>query len=268
MHNKDLYTSNLMEKKYLLYIDILGFSKLVEDDYKMVDELYKILNQINAHYHPVFHVICFSDTLLVYNVIDPVNIHDVRNCVQYLIEFVRDLMFRLAKHEINFRAVIVFDEFKHYYRDKIECFYGNSLIRCYKFEKQINGMGLFIDKTLTNIISSMPIQKYDENLDFVSLLFSLDSISKYYPNHCQSNIPKELIDNSDEFISIKIEIKILKHIYNNSINNSNPKIRSKYLQTYQLYKNIYGELLIYLEKSNFELKSISLGAKWSLLSDY
>jgi hypothetical protein len=129
-------------------------------------------------------------------------------------------------------------------------------------------MGLFIDKTLTNIISSMPIQKYDENLDFVSLLFSLDSISKYYPNHCQSNIPKELIDNSDEFISIKIEIKILKHIYNNSINNSNPKIRSKYLQTYQLYKNIYGELLIYLEKSNFELKSISLGAKWSLLSDY
>ena len=184
-----------------------------------------------------------------------------------MIEFVRDLMYRLAKQEINFRAIIVYDEFKHYYRDRIECYYGNALIKCYYFEKQINGIGLFIDKDITNLVLA-PKVSYDEKLDFISLLVSIPSVSLYYPNLGDSIIKKDQIESSDEFIAIKVEMKILKQIYNHSQSNQIPKVRSKYLQTYQYYKILYNDLLSHLEKSNFDLLTISKDANWLNKSDY
>ena len=184
-----------------------------------------------------------------------------------MIEFVRDLMYRLAKQEINFRAIIVYDEFKHYYRDRIECYYANALIKCYYFEKQINGIGLFIDKDITNLVLA-PKVSYDEKLDFISLLVSIPSVSLYYPNLGDSIIKKDQIESSDEFIAIKVEMKILKQIYNHSQSNQIPKVRSKYLQTYQYYKILYNDLLSHLEKSNFDLLTISKDANWLNKSDY
>ena len=65
-----------IDKKYLLYIEILGFTELVQNGFQKVDALYNVINEINAHQHIAFQVICFSDTLLVYNVIDPLNEDD------------------------------------------------------------------------------------------------------------------------------------------------------------------------------------------------
>ena len=200
-----------IDKRYLLYIDILGFTELVQAGFKRVDELYKVINQLNAHHHYAFHVICFSDTLLVYNVIDPMNSQDEKGIVGFLIEFARDLMYRLTKEEINFRAIIVYDEFKHYYQDKIECYYGNALIKCYNYEKQVNGIGLFIDKHIANLAHA-PKVSYDDQLDFICLLVSIPKVSLYFPNLGDTLISKEEIEESDQFISIKVEMRILKQL--------------------------------------------------------
>ncbi len=256
-----------INKKYLLYIDILGFSELVQDGYQKVDELYNVINDINAHQHIAFHVICFSDTLLVYNVLDPLNERDDKYIVGFMIEFVRDLMYRLAELEINFRAIIVNDEFKHYYHNRIECYYGSALVKCYNLEKQINGMGLFIDKDIANLVVA-PKLCYDEKLYFVSLLVSIPALLLYFPNFGNSILEKHQIDDSDEFIPIKVEMKILKQLHEGSLGKQNPKVRSKYLQTYQFYKILYNDLLSHLEKSNFDLLSISKDADWLSKSDY
>lgn len=51
--------------KYLLYIDILGFSDMVRSEPAKVAELYLILDSLTVHRHEAFRTIVFSDTILV-----------------------------------------------------------------------------------------------------------------------------------------------------------------------------------------------------------
>jgi hypothetical protein len=60
-----------MPDKYLLYIDILGFSDLVQNDPHQIERIYGVLDSLNVHRHDVFRTIVFSDTVLVYNRLTP-----------------------------------------------------------------------------------------------------------------------------------------------------------------------------------------------------
>ena len=57
----------IMQKKYLLYIDILGFANLVSKKPKEVKKIYEVVNELNVHRQSEFKAIIFSDTILIYN---------------------------------------------------------------------------------------------------------------------------------------------------------------------------------------------------------
>ena len=255
-----------MDNKYFLYIDILGFSDLVKDNPSEVDNIYKILDTLNVHRHHAFKTIVFSDTILVYNIGTPITKHDNEYVVMFACEFIQDLIYHLANRNIYFRAILTFDEFKHYNLNNIECYYGNALVNCYNKEKEINGIGLFIDKRIAKYNKIFPTVHFDRDLDYVCLL---QCIERLYGN-TQGILPSNdlvTINNTDEYWAIKFELNYLRNIYNNSLEHPNVKIRSKFLQTYQLYKNLYKPLLLVFESTDFDVMTINASADWSQKND-
>jgi len=163
-----------MRNRYLLYIDILGFSNYVKKNPVQVRQIYKIIEGLNAHNHDAFKVIVFSDTILIYNLIEPLTEHDKDYYVMFLIEFAQNLLYEFAGKKLFFRAVLVKGEFNHITSGRFEKYFGKALIKAYQKEKTINCCGLFIDRESqkNNIVFS--IAKYDREVSFVYLNQSLD----------------------------------------------------------------------------------------------
>src|ERR1700686_3886450 len=116
-------------KKYFLYIDILGFSDLVMGQGRVRD-LYERFDNLNAHRHPSFQAIVFSDTMLVFNKDDlQWDDNDKSALVTRLCEFAGDLFYRLVSQDIHFRAYICCGEFEHSKMKHIDAFLGPALIR-------------------------------------------------------------------------------------------------------------------------------------------
>ena len=118
-----------MPSKYLLYIDLLGFSDLVLKR-GAVSRLYNIINSLNAHKHHAFRTIAFSDTLLVYNTYDPVSEHDRHYIVMFMCEFAQDLFYRLIGRNLYFRAYLTKGEFKVRQLKKRASFLWSRFNRC------------------------------------------------------------------------------------------------------------------------------------------
>ena len=153
--------------KYIVYIDILGFSDLVRENPEKVDWLYGVINDLNAHDHPKFRVIIFSDTILVYNDYECKTKSDHEYASMYSVEFTQDLFYRVIKKKIFFRAVIDYGEFTHETLPNLEKFYGNSLINCYNLEKEINCIGTFITRKAAEHQTIFPMHCFSEKLMFV-----------------------------------------------------------------------------------------------------
>lgn len=255
-----------MDKKYFLYIDILGFSDLVSKNNKEIDAVYKIIDSLNAHKHDAFKTIVFSDTILVYSKVPIAQPEEHDYVVMYACEFVKDLMYHLAHKNITFRAILTYDDFKHYELDNVECYYGSALVNCYNKESEINGMGLFIDKRINKHNKIFRTTNYDSDLSFVSVFQCLDSLSR----NSGGILPIDdtiTIEQTDEYWGIKFELNILRHIYKGSLAHENNKVRSKFLQTYQLYKNLYKPLLLEFEKTGFDVNTINPNANWSAIRE-
>jgi hypothetical protein len=95
-----------MGERFLLYIDILGFTEMTRKEPGKVARIYSILDQLNVHKHHAFKTIVFSDTVLVYNPVIPGSRQDSEYFVWYLIEFSEGLHHRLTGQDVFFRAVI------------------------------------------------------------------------------------------------------------------------------------------------------------------
>lgn len=252
-----------MTDKYLLYIDFLGFSELVKNNPNEIEKLYNLINSLAVHKHNAFKTIIFSDTILVYNKIDPKDQHEHEYLVMFACEFVSDLLYRLTDKDIYFRAILTYGNFKHYNLENVECFYGQSLIDCYTKEKTIVGVGLFIDKKIQKHNLYFKTTSYDKDFDFVYLFSCLERLN----NNTGGILPTTdliVISETDEYWAIKFELKTLKNIYYYSVNHQDPKVRSKYLQTYQFYRNRYNELLICFESNDFKPSTINNTYNWSL----
>lgn len=160
-----------MPAKYSLYIDILGFSDLVKRDPLQVEKIYGVLDSLNVHSDDIFRTIVFSDTVVVYNRIDPkpddAKAHESIVC--YSIEFAEDLHHRLTGQGLYFRAVQVYGEFQHYALENIDCFFGEALIDAYAQEKKIPSIGLFIDTTCNQYNRYFLTEPFGDHLLFVYL---------------------------------------------------------------------------------------------------
>jgi len=251
-----------MNEKFLLYIDILGFSELVIQHPEKVREIYNVVNKLNVHRHDAFQTIIFSDTILVYNKYETDSLHDKQYVVMYMIEFVQDLLFRGNLIDLNFRSIITYGEFEHFKLEHTECYYGKSLISAYRHEKEINGVGLFLDSKLEVYNEIYKSCRYNSELNFVFLFRTILSL-KFFTDD-QLPLPSSLIEPAFEFCWLEDEISILRKYFIALNQHENPRVRAKYLQTYQFYRKLMPYTFEQLEKENFSMKTINTEVDWEM----
>lgn len=248
-----------MTNKYLLYIDILGFAELVKEQPNKVERIYRIIDTLNVHKHSSFKVLAFSDTILVYNIPDPVTHRDHQYLVMYSIEFAQDLQLRLTGLDIFFRAVLSYGEFKHYELINLQCFYGQALVDAYHREKYICGVGLFIDNHSNNLNLVFTVNKYNVDLSFVYLTQNLQSLY----NDTQGFLPVDMALIASSYPDILFEIQYLKDIFQQMRSNPDPKVRLKHAVTWDLFRGRYSRIIDSLEYSQFDPCILNNDYNWA-----
>ena len=252
----------MTDLKYLLYIDILGFADLVKSDYDKIRRLFKKIDELNVHRHNAFQTIVFSDTILIINKQAPRNTDEHEYLVMYACEFAQDLMFRCIDLEIQFRAILTYGEFYYEKLENIEAYHGKALVNAYYKEKDINCLGLFIDKSILQHNIIFKTTQFDKDLHFVFLTQNLERLCNFYD---AAYLPLDpfLIDQADEFPYLKDEVKILETLKKNIDTQIDSKVRGKYLQAYHFYNQRYKIFIDQLEKNNFGYKIVSPTAQWT-----
>src|SRR5712691_2297697 len=235
-------------KKYFLYIDILGFSSLVLQD--RIRDLYHRLDSLNAHAHPSFSTIVFSDTIVIYNKDDlDWDEKDKTAIVSRLCEFATDLFYRLISQDIHFRAYVCCGEFVHSKMQHIEAFYGRALVQSYYREQEIQCTGLFVENDLVPYIGGFESDKYDEHSHYVHLTESLREIrfeEGSYP------VDWNLVGPMGREVFLSYDITYLKNIHTHMCNmDLAPRVRVKYLSAWQMIQKRHRPLLDVLERNDF-----------------
>ena len=251
------------EFRYLLYIDILGFSELVKNDVKKVKALFTIVNELNSHQHFDFKTIVFSDTILIFNRKIAVTQHDHEYLIMYSCEFIQDLMFKTLELDIQFRAILTYDEFYYENLDNLEAYYGKALVNAYYKEKEINGLGLFIDKRISHYNTIFKMSEFDKDLNFVYLLQALEFLHSF--GEFLLPLSPSYVSEGYDLFGLEDNICILKTIHTNIAIQIDSRIRGKYLETYNQYRKRYGWLLNIFETSCFDHTVISPEAEWEHL---
>jgi hypothetical protein len=253
-----------MEKKYLLYIDILGFSDIVKKDHMKVRRIFNIFDKLNLHKHHSFKVMIFSDTIIVFNSVDPLTDKHNEYIVMYMIEFVQDFLYRIIGKNIFFRAILIYDYFEYSRGDNFEGFFGNALIKSHNMEKNKKlGLfyGLFIDKHCQKYNRIFHTRSYSNDLSFVYLTQSLDSLIDGY----LGDIPMDrvVLESLDFSWNLAEDIKILNDIYKNMFRFKDKELKNKYQKAWEFYYVRYGYILDELKKNNFNLGVICPDFDWS-----
>ncbi|MDC9580068.1 hypothetical protein PSI15_00475 [Xenorhabdus sp. PR6a] len=256
----------LMNERFFLYLDILGFTELVRQGSEKIDDLYEVIASLNVHNHDIFKVIVFSDTIVVYNVDGGDTPEDARYLIMFMCEFVRDLMYRLMKREVYFRAIITYGDFTHYEINGTPCFYGNALIDAYHSEKELKAIGLFIDKKISHHCEIFKYREFNENYDFVYVTQCLDDIEMY--GSCGFPIPSELIESTNLKWFILPEIEHVNNMYIGSKNdNYTGSVRKKYATSWDMYCKHYPHLTTQLLLSGNDVTSIAPDVEWKEVFD-
>ena len=245
-------------KKYLLYIDILGFADLVKNNREKVHYLYEIIDSLNVHTHHSFNTIVFSDTILVYNKYGPTNDDDHRYLSMYSCEFAQDLLYRLIGKEIYFRAVIDYNEFEHDKMKNIERYFGEALINCYRFEKNINSIGLFITDQANKYQTIFPTIQYNKNLHFVFIQQYLYR----FEQECQS-LEFFMVDQLDYSYPIVREMRIMKDVYEKMYSNDiSSKTRGKFQNYWLAYEKKCPWIMNQWKENNFDMNKFIPSEAW------
>jgi len=246
-----------MKEKFLLYIDLLGFSDIVDAPHK-VRSLYKIVDSLNAHKHYYFNTIVFSDTILVYNEEEPKDDGERNYLVWYAIEFAEDLHHRLTGTGTFFRAILTHGEFDHYDLENIECFFGRALVDAYYSEKDLPAIGLFIDDICQQHNEYFRTAPFVPNRNFVYLNRCLERLQEI-----SSGVLPIDPYNIDEFPYIHWELHFLRDVYEQMRAHPIPSVRAKYLATWDLYHKRYSTILDTLRTNGFEPESICPAGDWT-----
>jgi hypothetical protein len=249
-----------MKDRYLLYIDILGFTDLVSESNARIQDLYEIIASLNVHDHPSFKAIIFSDTILVYNVEGDDTRGDRSYLVMYLCEFAQDLQRRLTEKDIFFRAVLVRGDFTHYELNQIPCFFGEALIRAYNVEKDIKAIGLFMQNDIIKDSDVFPTRSFAKDFNFVYITQSLTRVEEGHVGELPAIA--WLMEDTDEIFHFTPEVLYLKRLRHHANNHPHESVREKYRATFKLFEQQYPKTLAFLEAHDFNIESCSPDADW------
>ena len=250
-----------MNERFFLYLDILGFTELVRQGSRKIDDLYEVITSLNAHQHDAFKVVVFSDTVVVYNVNGGDTPADSRYLIMFMCEFVKDLMHRLMGREVYFRAVITHGDFTHYELNGVPCFYGNALVDAYNSEKELKAIGLFIDKRISNYSDIFKYREFNQNYNFVYVTQALDEIEMY--GSAGFPIRSDLIECTDSKWFIIPEIHHVNSMYLGSQNSEYPEpVRKKYAASWDMYCKHYPHITKQLLASKNDVTSIAPNVGW------
>ncbi|MEO8064515.1 MAG: hypothetical protein ABI821_17395 [Pseudomonadota bacterium] len=246
-------------ERFLLYIDILGFSEMSRSEPRKVARIYSILDSLNVHRHDLFKTIVFSDTVLVYNstLATSKSIRDY--LVWYLIEFAEDLHHRLTGQDVYFRSVITAGQFSHYSLQNIDCFFGEALIDAYLREKRIPSLGLFIDARCNQYNKYFRTRRFDDQLRFVYLNRSLETLHQYSGGVFPFGDPTL----EDMTPHVPWQVRFLRDIHNQMKSHSDPLVRIKFLTAWEMYRSRYPSMLAALEGGGFSLSSLAGRRAWT-----
>ncbi|WP_294736869.1 hypothetical protein [uncultured Pseudomonas sp.] len=252
-----------MTDRFLLYIDILGFTEMVQAEPRKVARIYSILNTLNAHRHESFKTIVFSDTILVYNIEVAGSDADKEYLVMYLIEFADDLHHRLTGQDIYFRATLVAGDFSHYPLKHVECFYGTALITAHNAEKEIPALGLFIDKECLKYNRFFRCAPFNSKYSFVYLSQSIEKLNVYANG--QFPVRDYQVHMGDIAPFITWQVRFLQDIHRQMREHQVPSVRAKYLAAWDFYKQRYPQMLKVLEDNKFDSASLGGAPDWDEL---
>lgn len=248
-------------KKYLLYIDLLGFEQLVRSDPARVDDLYRIVASLNVHDHWGFSVVGFSDTILIHNAFTPSTAHEHHYVVMYSCEFAQDLMRRLAGRSAFFRAVLVYGEFEHYLLNEQPYYYGSALVDAYRSEKAFKVTGLLMDDACASHCDIFSFSKFAEGWNYVFLTQGLDS----YEDTWQGMTPLDMtvLDECGEARAIGLDLETLHSLFIAARDHPDPGVRMKHENTLALHRMRYPRVFAALEKHEFRMEYVNRAFDWS-----
>lgn len=244
--------------RFLLYIDILGFTEMTKSQPRKVARVYSILDELNVHRHNSFKTIVFSDTILVYNPTLAISDEERKYLVWFLIEFAEDLHHRLTGQDIYFRAILTTGSFNHYSLKNIDCFYGDALINAYTSEKKIPSLGLFIDKECNIYNQYFRTEEFDKEFSFVYLNRHLENLQ----THSMGKFPCEDFSISDYAPYVPWQVEFLKDVYKNMRTHTSPIVRLKFLTAWDFHARRYPEMTKILVENNFSLSSLAPENAW------
>jgi hypothetical protein len=246
--------------KYLLYIDILGFSEMVQKHPEVIPSLYHIIATANAQKHGDFEVVLFSDTILVYNRYAPCSANDRMFTVMFLCEFCQDLFYRLSAIDVFFRAVIVDGDFQHYNLGRATCFFGTSLIDAYLREKEIKSVGAFIHSRCLEHCHVFTTVPHTDDLHFLILTKPIENLGQtsggVFPIH-------PIVFQTVDQLSLWSDLRAMKKIHarmNDQV--LPPAVTQKFLKAWEYYKKALGTTLEFFEKNSFDLHAILPDFDW------
>jgi hypothetical protein len=244
----------LMSEKLFLYIDILGFSELVSDRLAM-SQIFDRIDDLNVHSDGEFGVIAFSDTILIYA--DGGWLGRKDQAIMWLVEFAQDLFYRFIGIDRHFRAYLTFGDFNHTKKSHIEAYYGEALVECYKKEKTIKAMGVFMANELVPYSDIFDTTQYDADCHFVHIMQTLDYVSG--PNFEDATYPihSAIIDGTDVHYLLAYDLAYLRNVYEHASDATLPEpVRLKYSNTWKLIHTRHGRLLDALVQGGFDPNSI------------
>lgn len=247
-----------MSQRFLLYIDILGFTEMVRREPRKVARVYAILDSLNVHRHSAFKTIVFSDTVLVYNPVPVESDKDRSYLVWYLCEFAEDLHHRLTGQDIFFRAIITSGDFSHYQLENVECFFGEALVKAYLREKDIPSVGLLIDSNCNKYNEYFRVEQFDEQLHFVYLNRHLEYLNEFTGGQFPVNTPLA----GDMAPYAPWQVRFLSDVHNLMRTHPLPQVRTKFLTAWDFHKRRYPEMLRVLEQNNFSPSALAGPFAW------
>lgn len=137
-------STSLREGRYLLFLDILGFSELVES--RSTQEIYKVIDHALSAFdrweelNGFFRTIYFSDTFVFYQV--PKGYANTAFLDVYAIAGM--LLSALLAAGIPARGAISFGEFEVEESRRHQVYFGKALIEAYKAEQREQWVGITI----------------------------------------------------------------------------------------------------------------------------
>ncbi len=251
-----------MKDKFLLYIDILGFSELIKSEERTRD-LYKIIDSLNVHQHDVFQTIVFSDTILVYNKKPPFDKEAAEYIVWYATEFAEDLHFRLIGKDLYFRAMLTYGAFEDYHLKNTECFFGQALVDAYNSEKNVPVTGLLIDDGCHQYLRFFESERFDDNWHFVYL----ERTFKQLREMAYGDLPihRDIFCEGESVPYLLWALKYIRNIHAQMRHNPSPNIRTKFLTTWDFYHRRYASILDVLLIHDFSPEPLCPQYNWEPL---